>query len=112
VDPKVVRFDAEYRDVHGLLQKSRQLDDQLLCRFPPPVWDSVAHSLAGSLSNRAIDDAVRQMPVEYVRIDGRNLTATLRARRDRLPSAARQFQRFLVESNCDRRAARTPLVDP
>jgi hypothetical protein len=101
VDPKVVRFDADYRDVHGLVQKSRPLDTALLCRLPLPVWDSVAHALADSLSNRAIDNAVRQMPVEYVRSDGRRFTATLRARRDRLPSAARQFQRFLARSSCD-----------
>jgi hypothetical protein len=94
----VVRFDAEYRDLEGLLEKARPLDTRLLCGLPPTVWDSVTRNLITSLTDQVIDNAVRQMPSEYVQADGARLTAILRARRDRLPAAASQFRSAMAES--------------
>jgi hypothetical protein len=94
VDPKIVRFDTAYRDLHGLLVKSRKLDLRLLCAVPAAEWDSVAAELASALDDRAIAAAIHRMPREWIARSA-SLESTLRARRDRLPSAARRFRQHL-----------------
>ncbi|HEX2080166.1 MAG TPA: hypothetical protein VHG08_20865 [Longimicrobium sp.] len=95
VDAKIVRFDGEYRDLAGLLAKARALDVRFLCGVPPAAWDSTAAGLRRSLSDAAITAAVGRMPREYAARSAPRLTATLRARRDRLPDAARRFRTHL-----------------
>jgi hypothetical protein len=94
VDPKIVRFDTAYRDLRGLLVKSREMDERLLCALPPSAWDSTAAAMARALSDGAIATAIGRMPREYV-VGSAPLAATLRARRDRLPAAARRFRAHL-----------------
>ncbi|HET7234482.1 MAG TPA: hypothetical protein VFJ16_31000 [Longimicrobium sp.] len=104
VDPKIVRFDAEYRDLGGLLVKSRVLDTRLLCGLPAATWDSAAAAMARALTDRAISAAIGRMPPEYVARSA-PLAATLRARRDRLPAAARRFRaRLHADGRCARGA--------
>ena len=94
VDPKIVRFDTAYRDLNGLLVKSRTLDRRLLCGVSAAAWDSTAAALADGLDDLAISAAIHRMPREWIaRSDA--LEATLRARRDRLPQAARRFRQHL-----------------
>lgn len=94
VDPKIVRFDTAYRDLHGLLVKSRELDLRLLCGVPAAAWDSTAAELVSLLDDQAITAAMFRLPMDWVSRSAR-LEATLRARRDRLPQAARRFRQHL-----------------
>ena len=94
VDPKIVRFDGAYRDLEGLLVKARPLDRRLLCPLPPAAWDSAVSVLGRALSDSAITASIQRMPREYVARSA-PLTATLRARRDHLPDAARRFRQHL-----------------
>lgn len=103
VDPKIVRFDTAYRDLPGLLVKSRELDARLLCGVSAPAWESAAASLARALDDDAIAAAVRRMPREWV-ARSTSLESTLRARRDRLPAAARRFRQHLhADGGCQAR---------
>ena len=96
VDAKIVRFDTAYRDLRGLLVKSRELDERLLCGVPAAAWDSTAAALADVLDDGAISAAIHRLPREWIARSA-SLEATLRARRDRLaagrpplsPAAAR-----------------------
>jgi len=94
VDPKIVRFDAEYRDLPGLLVKSRALDRRLLCGVPASAWDSTAAATARALSDSVIAGAMGRMPREWI-TRSTPLAATLFVRRDRLPDAARRFRQHL-----------------
>jgi hypothetical protein len=94
VDPKIVRFDTAYRDLHGLLVKSRELDARLLCGVSAAAWDSTAVALSRVLDDDAIAAAVRRMPPQWI-ARSPALEPTLRARRDRLPAAARRFREHL-----------------
>ena len=102
-DRKVVRFDAAYRDLRGLLAKSQAMDARLLCALPPSTWDSTAASMRRSLSDSAIAAAIGRMPREYVARSA-PLAATLRARRDGLPGAARRFRAHLHAHGCGKQA--------
>jgi len=98
-DRKVVRFDADYRNLRGLLAKSQELDARLLCGLPVSAWDSTAAAMARALSDRAIAAAIGRMPREYV-VRSAPLAATLRARRDHLPDAARRFRAQVQAHGC------------
>lgn len=101
-DPKIVRFDSDYRDLRGLLVKSREMDARLLCALPPATWDSTAAAMARALSDGAIAAAIGRMPREYVARSA-PLAATLRARRDHLPQAGRRFHAELHAGGCSPR---------
>jgi hypothetical protein len=101
LDPKIVRFDGAYRDLKGLLVKPREMDRRLLCALPASAWDSTAAAMARSLSDGAITAAIGRMPREYV-VRSAPLAATLRARRDGLPAAARRFRAHLHAGGCAR----------
>lgn len=102
VDSKIVRFDTAYRDLPGLLVKSRELDRRLLCGVTAAAWDSNAASLADVLDDLAISAAIHRMPREWIARSAA-LEATLRARRDRIPEAARHFRQHLhAGGGCDR----------
>jgi hypothetical protein len=102
-DPKIVRFDGAYRDLKGLLVKARPLDRRLLCALAPATWDSTAVAMSGALSDSAIARSLNRMPREYVARSA-PLSATLRARRDHLPDAARRFRQHLhADGGCSRR---------
>jgi hypothetical protein len=100
-DRKIVRFDADYRDLRGLLAKSQEMDARLLCALPASAWDSTATAMARSLSDGAIAAAIGRMPREYV-VRSAPLAATLRARRDHLPGAARRFRAHVQAHGCAR----------
>jgi hypothetical protein len=99
VDPKIVRFDTAYRDLEGLLIKARPLDRRLLCPLPPAAWDSTVAAMGRALSDSAITGSIQRMPREYVARSA-TLGATLRARRNQLPAAARRFRQHLHADGC------------
>lgn len=100
VDPKIVRFDAAYRDLAGLLVSARALDRQFLCAVPAAEWERAAIELRGRLTDAAIATAVRAAPSEYHELRGARIESLLRARRDRLPQVARGYRRILHATNC------------
>jgi hypothetical protein len=102
-DHKIVRFDAAYHDLPGLLVKPRQMDERLLCALPASTWDSTAAAMARSLTDSAIAAAIGRMPPGYVARSA-PLQAKLRARRDGLPAVARRFRALLHDGGCRRRA--------
>lgn len=94
--PKAVRFRPSYGNLYGLIQQAQELDRRLLGGLDRRAWDSVAVGLRARLTDALIDDAVRLLPPEYRALEGENLAATLRARRDRLPEAAAEYYRMMA----------------
>jgi hypothetical protein len=90
--PQTNRFRGSYRGtIPGLTANATFLDRRLLGELPGSVYDSVAAALRARLTDRVIDEAVGRMPPEYVAVVGGRLRGVLRARRDALPEAARDF---------------------
>ena len=94
--PQFVDFSNEYPSMVGLSWQARVLDRRLLTVLERSAWDSVAAELRARLTDAVIDDAVARLPKEYHAIHGTWLAATLRARRDLLPSAAERLYRQLA----------------
>jgi len=70
---------------------SAEVDRRLLGELPRAVWDSIALSLRARLTDAVIDSAVRRLPPEWFALEGEELAATLRARRDELPFASAEL---------------------
>jgi hypothetical protein len=94
---KAVRFRPDYgRFVYGLIEQGQYLDRRLLGELDRAQWDAATAALRARLTDALIDDAVRQLPAQYRALEGANLTAALRSRRDRLPEAAAEFYRMMA----------------
>jgi hypothetical protein len=94
--PQFVNFSSEYPSMVGLAWQARVLDRRFLSSLERSAWDSVVADLRARLTDAVIDDAVAHLPKEYHAIHGTWLGATLRARRDLLPSAAERLYRQLA----------------
>ena len=94
--PQLVRFGKKYPRMVGATFNGRELDRLLLAAVDRPVWDSVAGDLQRRLTDAVIDSALRTLPVQQYRISGPPLTEALRARRDKLPTMARDYYEYLA----------------
>jgi hypothetical protein len=94
--PQLVEFSPTYPSMVGLSWNARVVDRRLLTGLEWPVWDSIATSLQGRLTDSVIDAAVQRLPPELRVKNQQWLAGALKSRRDRLPSAARRFYRLLA----------------
>ena len=91
----LIRFSEAYPKVKGLTWNSLELDRRMLGGLEKPVWDSIAASLVRRVTDPVIDQAVKAMPPEYLKLTPA-VAATLKARRDQIPDQADRFYRYLA----------------
>lgn len=94
--PQFVTFDKDYPGIEGLTWNARDGDRRILVDLEKPVWDEVAADLRRNITDDVIAQAVRRLPAPYQALEGANLEAALRRRRDHLPEIADQFYYFLA----------------
>jgi hypothetical protein len=90
VIPQAITFDKTFPGLHGLNANAIESDRRLLVSLDEPAWDSVAKSLARSITDSVIDAAVRNMPHGY-ETRSLDLAAKLKSRRTLLPNAAGRY---------------------
>jgi hypothetical protein len=90
----LITFDSTYPEPTALFANATDFDRRLLGGLDKSVWDSVAITLAGALTNSVIDSAMRAMPREYA-ASSRVIAQKLKARRDRLQAAADHYYGIL-----------------
>jgi hypothetical protein len=95
--PQLTNFGRNYSYVPGATWNGRDLDRRFLVELERSAWDSVASALQAKLTDSVIDYAVQALPPEHHRLQSAPLTAALRARRDRLPEAAKRYYELLAE---------------
>jgi hypothetical protein len=93
--PQLINFGPNYPYIPGATWNGRDLDRRFLSEVEWPVWESVMGSLRAALSDAVIDDAVRSLPPQHYALEGPELAAALKSRRDRLPEAAARYYRQL-----------------
>ena len=94
--PQLVSFGDEYPPIIGLTWNGRVLDRRFLPGLEWPVWDSIATDLQRRMTDSVIDAAVARMPDEFRARNGATIARALRARRETLPQAARDFYELLA----------------
>jgi len=98
--PRLVRFDEPYPKLKSLLYMTQEFDRSQLVDLPWSDWKAVATSMQQRITDEVIDRAVMQLPEPHRAESGAAITAVLRARRDALPSIAREYY-LLVNREAD-----------
>lgn len=94
--PTMVHFGDEYDAIRRYENQPAELDRLILAPLPREVWDSTAEFVRSRLTDAVIDRAVRRAPAPYYAVEGEELTAALRARRDALPRIATELYELLA----------------
>lgn len=95
--PILQRYGPKYDDIYGLTLHGWEQDRWLLSGLDWPAWEQAASEIQDRITDSVIDDAIAELPPEYVKLDGARLAADLRGRRDRLQEGARKFYRHLAK---------------
>jgi hypothetical protein len=95
--PKVVAFTPTY-SMRALTYDSHVLDRRLLQRLTRQDAEEIGLRVRNQITNSVIEEALAELPTEWRAKHStiERLRATLRARRDALPDAARQFYAWLA----------------
>jgi hypothetical protein len=98
VVPRFMRYKGEYpKRIEGLTTNNYDVTRWLLADVEWPVYEEVARELVAQMTDEMIDRAMHQMPPAWYAIDGAQMTADLKARRDGLPAYAREFYLHLAD---------------
>lgn len=92
-----VRFEAEYPSIDRLHWNGRALDRWFLSELDRAAWDSIGAEVQASLTDDVIEQATLQLPSEIYELDGPELAASLRTRRDNLDQAWTDFYDLMAE---------------
>jgi len=90
-------FSYDIRDVPGLNFNARNIDHALLAELSKDEWLEIAKNLKAELSDEKIEHAIRQLPDTIYKLDGAFITERLKSRRDKLPSIALRYYKYLAE---------------
>jgi hypothetical protein len=97
-------FGEHYPAIDKLTFSGRFTDRRFLVWLDRATWESETADLVSKITDELISNAVRQMPTAMYAKGGAELERLLRARRDGLVAASRDFYRLLA-SQVDLRAA-------
>jgi hypothetical protein len=95
--PKVQGFDESLRDIEGFNFNNRYFDRSFLTGLEREDWLAMADSLTASLTDEAIDKAVRALPEDIYKLSGQQLASTLKARRASIKKDAEDYYEFLAK---------------
>ena len=94
--PHYVGFGVRYPSAFRMTWSGRALDREILTSLQWPAWQSEVDELQERLTDVVIEDAVGRLPQSYRTLVGSQLAASLVARRDSLPTFAREFYQLLA----------------
>ena len=89
--PRLVHFDDRYPKLKSLVNMTHEFDRGHLVGLSWANWDAVVKVMQRRLTNEVINRAVMQLPEAHRQKSGNEIAAALKARRDALPTIAREF---------------------
>ena len=93
---QLTSFHASYPAIDKLTFSGRFTDRRFLVWVDGPSWETVTAEVVASLTDSVIADAVHRLPAAMYAKGGPELERLLRARRDGLAQASRDFYRLLA----------------
>ncbi|MDQ3051653.1 MAG: hypothetical protein M3Q95_12260 [Bacteroidota bacterium] len=88
-------FSNEVKDVTGLNYNARNFDHAFLSRLSREDWNRISSELQQELTDKKIENAIRQFPDTIYKIDGQDMINTLKARRNNMSSFTNRYYDFL-----------------
>ncbi|MEO7922140.1 MAG: BamA/TamA family outer membrane protein [Chitinophagaceae bacterium] len=89
-------FGSDIKNVATYNFPARNLDRQLANEPSKEQWIAIAKDLQMSLTDKLIEESVRQLPSEVYPLSGKEITNKLKARRDKLVEFATEYYDFLA----------------
>jgi len=94
--PMVESFGADFKDIKSLTWPARHVDRLLLTELNYGDWKRIASSLANTMTDEVIDDAIHTLPPEILPVSGLEIGEMLKSRREQLPEAVDQYYKLLA----------------
>lgn len=89
--PYLQGFSNDIKDIGGFNFEARPLDMQITNRVTIDTWRNIATSMQQSLTDAAIEKAIKLLPPEVFAVTGEEMISKLKARRDNLVSFAERY---------------------
>ena len=96
--PKLIPFRSTLPKVRNVTIQAWRIDRPLLSGVEWSVWENAASQLQAQLTDAAIEQAVRTLPVEWQAEHAAALASMLRERRDDIDEFARAYYLFLADA--------------
>jgi len=94
---KLQTFNHKYSDVKALMINAAFLDERLLNELTANDWQRIAKQIQAALTDKVIENAVKDIPAAAYKLIGKELTQNLKSRRNLLPEAAAEMYKILSE---------------
>ena len=93
----LVGFNYDIPQIEEITYTGRHLDRRFLNKLNRNVWDSITNYLTFKLTDDVINKAIKEMPPEMYKKEGKNLFGMLKSRRGQLKEASDEFYELLSE---------------
>jgi hypothetical protein len=93
--PDVQNFGYKIENPADLSIAARNLDRRLLNELSYNDWVSISEKMQKQLTDKVIENSVKQMPKEAYAISGEEIVAKLKSRRDQLVEVAKSYYKTL-----------------
>jgi len=95
--PMVESFEADFKDIKSLTWPARYLDRSLLTELDHSDWEQISSTLANTMTDEVIDNAISSLPQEILPVSGLEIGEMLKSRREQLPEAVDQYYKLLAK---------------
>lgn len=106
-----IGFGPSYPNLAGLTFSGWELDRQLLPGLDRATWSGVVAEIQAQITDRVIEDAVRNLPSAHFDLYGDFLASSLKSRREDLPKAAMFFYGLMARQPEFRATDRDELAE-
>jgi hypothetical protein len=93
---KLQTFNHKFTDVKALTINATFIDERLLNELTADDWQRIAREVQQDLTDKVIEDAVKDLPPPVFKLIGKEITDKLKNRRDMLPEAAQEMYEILA----------------
>lgn len=93
--PFLKGFRKDIPGIKWLAYWAKDLDRTFLTGLDSSTWRKTIATFKTNVSNNVIDKAVKNLPPEIYALDGKELSAKLKSRRDYLPKEGMKYYKFL-----------------
>jgi Omp85 superfamily domain len=90
-------YGKDYPKIYDLTFNGRYVDRRFLTPVPKKVYDSLTLFIQEKITDKVIKNAVKKMPAEWYKLEGKNLVGMIESRRDKLKEASEEYYKLINE---------------
>jgi len=91
-------YGKDYPKIYDLTWNGRYVDRRFLPPLEKNVWDSLAAFIQQKVTDSIIVNAVKKMPPEWFKLEGKYLIDLIKSRRDQLKEASDEYYELIAET--------------